>query len=82
MKSTRMETTKIIVDGKACMIAHSFREDRAVVNYDGLFVLVDLGQDGTWSMSGEPARDEEKAVMKTLTDPTEGKVVVTVTKDV
>lgn len=61
---------KVIVDGKARDVIHSFGEDRAIIIFDGLHVFADRASDGTWELSGEPARDgEEKRVLAQLVSP-------------
>lgn len=73
---------EIVVDGKTYSVEHTFGPGRCVINFDGLFVLCDQNSDGTWDLSGEPARDgEEKKVLKELTAPMEGKSILTVIKD-
>lgn len=73
---------EIRIDGHMYSIAHTFREGRVVIDYEGLFCLADQNPDGTWDLSGEPARDgEEKEVLKKLTAPMEGKSILTVTKE-
>ena len=70
-----------MVEGTARTVAHSFSESRAVVDYDGLYVLVDLNTDGTWSLSGEPAREDEKDILKNLITPMKRQVEVIIVKD-
>lgn len=57
---------KITLDsGETCDVIHEFRADRLIVDYDGLFILVDLVL-GAWVMSGHPATAEEKPVLNSL----------------
>jgi hypothetical protein len=76
-----MDPATVIVDGFSYNVVHVFRANRALINYEGLFVLVDMLTDGTWELSGEPASDEEEVVLKTFTAPMNDKTVVTITKD-
>lgn len=48
-------------------VAHSFSDKRKIINYDGLYVLVDRADDGTWDLSGTPANHDEMIVLKELT---------------
>lgn len=69
----------IEIDGSFFPVARALSENRAIVQYFGLYVLVDK-VDGTWNLSGEPARPGvEQAAMKELTAPMEGKTVTTAT---
>ena len=71
----------ITIDGKDYEVAHSFSPERAIVNYDGLYVLVDRNADGSWALSGEPARDDEKPVLEALTAPMNDQSILNVLKD-
>lgn len=70
-----------MIDGKLYEVAHEFNPARAIINYDGVFVLVDKNADGTWDLSGEPAREDEKPILEALIKPFEDQTIVTVTKD-
>jgi len=70
-----------LTDGKTYMVAHAFDSARALINFDGLYVFVDKAEDGTWDLSGEPARPDEKPILNALLAPTNDKTVVTVIKD-
>lgn len=71
---------EVQVDGKTYTVAHAFGDSRALIDFDGLYVFVDKFPDGTWELSGEPARESEKPVLKALTDPMNDQSVLTVTK--
>lgn len=77
-----MSTVKL-PGGVEYEVAHFFGDSRALVKYEGLFVLVDRDpQTGEWDLSGEPARnDEEKRIIAELTIPMEDQSIVTVTKE-
>lgn len=63
------------------VVAH-FGDDRAIINYDGAFVLVDRDSTGQWDLSGQPARlGPEQDTLKALLAQTLDQTVVTVTKD-
>ena len=68
-----------LTDGNSYEVAHDFQNGRAIIIYEGLYVLVDRIQDGRFELSGEPARDSEKPVLNALVATVETKV--TVTKD-
>jgi hypothetical protein len=51
--------------GDVCKVVHRFSHDRLLVDYDGLFVLVDKVL-GVWVLSGRPADAEEREVMNPL----------------
>lgn len=70
----------IQVDGQSYKVEHLFGDARALINYEGLYVFVDKRDDGVWELSGVPAREDEKPVLKALTDPMNDKTVITVTK--
>ena len=55
----------VTVDGKSYKVLHRFSETRAIVDFDGEKVLVDM-TDGEWDLSGRPATDEEGPVLKGL----------------
>lgn len=69
----------IAIDGTQYKVAHLFDETRAIISYDGLYVLVDRLPNGTWELSGEPARANEKPVLNALVAPMLDKTTVTVT---
>jgi hypothetical protein len=68
-----------LTDGQEYEVAHTFSPSRAIISYDGLYVLVDQ-VDGAWDLSGEPARPEEKPVLETLLAPMMDQSIVTITK--
>jgi hypothetical protein len=70
---------KILVDGKEYALVHSFRDNRAIIDMDGLYVLVDKAPDGIWDLSGEPAREGEKEVLQQLIEPMNDQSILTVT---
>lgn len=73
-------TGLIEIDGQKYPVVHAFSEDRAIICYDGLYILADrLG--GIWGLSGRPATEAEKPVLAKLTEPTNDVSVLTVTKD-
>ncbi len=76
-----MSDTKILVEGKSCTVMHRFNENRALVDFDGLYVFADQFADGTWELSGEPAREAEKPILKALLDPTNDQDRVTIIKE-
>lgn len=69
----------ITIDGKSYKVAHLFDEKRCLVEYEGLYVFADKAFDGTWELSGEPARENEKPVLAAFLNPMLGKTIVTVT---
>lgn len=58
---------RIDIDGQAYDVVHSFGPARKIVNYDGLFVLVDIDPTGAAMLSGQPANADEAKVLATLT---------------
>lgn len=60
-----MQTSIVLDSGEKCEVVHTFRSDRLIVLYDGLYVLVDLVL-GAWVLSGRPATDAEKSVLNGL----------------
>jgi hypothetical protein len=78
-----MDTLKIAGDPKFYDVVHTFGDNRAIINYDGLFVLVDrvAGTD-QFELSGEPARGEnEKPVLDALVATIKDSVTVTKSDD-
>lgn len=73
--------TITLTDGKDYEVAHTFSEGRVLISYDGLYSFADRAGDGTWDLSGEPARPEEKPVLAALLAPTMDQSVVTITKE-
>lgn len=71
----------ITLDGQDYEVAHKFSESRVLVNYCGLYTFADKATDGTWELSGEPARQDEKPVLEALLAPTLDQSILTVTKD-
>lgn len=71
----------IVIDGVAYSVVHSFGDARVIINYEGLYVFADKNPDGTWDLSGEPARENEKPVLEALLAPTMDQTIVTVTKN-
>lgn len=69
------------VDGKDYEVVHSFSENRCLVNYDGLFVLVDQNSMGEWDLSGEPANAEEKVVIADATASMNDVSILKITKE-
>lgn len=70
-----------MVDGKSYKVMHWFGDNRALIDYDGMYVFVDQLLGG-WDLSGEPARDgAEKDTLKALLDPTNDVTRVVITKD-
>lgn len=72
---------KLVVEGQEYEVAHSFNESRALINFDGLYTFVDRAPDGTWELSGLPARPDEKPILDALIAPMKDKSIVTVIKD-
>lgn len=70
----------IVLDGTSYEIAHSFSSTRAIINYEGLYVFVDQASDGTWELSGLPAREHEKPILNALVAPMNDKTDVKVIK--
>jgi hypothetical protein len=57
--------TSVSIDGADYEVAHTFSSTRLLVNYDGLFVLVDRDPaSGAVQLSGTPATPDEAVVMK------------------
>lgn len=76
-----MSTIKLS-SGMKYEVAHEFGPGRVLVNYEGLFVLVDRDpQTGEWDLSGEPARPDEKPVIEALIEPMRDKSILVVKKD-
>lgn len=71
----------VTIDGKSYRVAHQFNESRVIIDFDGAYVFADRWPDGTWDLSGEPAREDEKPILAALLAPTMDKTVVTVIKD-
>ena len=71
---------EVEIDGARYEVVHQFNESRVIVSYQGAFVFADQAADGVWELSGIPAREDEKAVLKSFTDPMNDVTVVTVTK--
>lgn len=72
-----MNTLKL-TDGKEYQVAHAFGPDRAIIVYEGLFVLVDRVSAEEYELSGEPARAGEAPILNALVDSI--KTITTVTK--
>ena len=70
---------KVKVDDKEYEVARLFSPERAIIEYEGLFVLVDKSVDDTWELSGEPARGDEKDALQELIAPMKDRTIVTVT---
>ena len=70
---------QIMLDGKNYTVVNQLRPDRAIIDYDGLFVLADL-TGGSWDLSGVPASPDEEKILKDLCAPTNDKTIVTVNK--
>lgn len=75
-----MTQSAIPMEGKSYKVVHEFRPDRLLIDYDGLFVIVEL-QGGEWDFSGEPANAKEREVLAKFTAPMNDKSVVKVIKD-
>lgn len=74
-------TPTIWIGTMECPVEKFFGEARAIVAYEDAHVLADL-VDGKWELSGEPASDEEAAVLKELIGPMDTtEVVVTPPSD-
>lgn len=74
-----MSTVKI--SGIDYEVAHFFSDVRALVKYEGLFVLADkVESTDDWELSGETARPEEKHIIAELTAPMEDQSIVTIVK--
>lgn len=70
---------KANVDGKSYEIAHFFSNTRAIIDFDGAFVLVDRVQNDDWELSGEPARQDEKPILAAFLAPMMDKTILKVT---
>lgn len=70
----------ITLSGTDYDVAHTFGEARVLISFNGLYVFADL-VGGAWELSGLPARPDEMAILKALTDPTNDQTIVTVTKN-
>lgn len=70
----------LLVDGTAYEVLHTFSATRVLIDM-GVPAFADRNHDGSWSLSGEPARPDEMVVLKALTDPTNDQTIVTVTKN-
>jgi hypothetical protein len=58
--------TMLRIAGKMYTLVHDFGMGRAIVDFDGAFVLVDALPNGDWELSGEPAREDEKPALNKL----------------
>jgi len=73
---------KLTVNGTEYEVIRQFNENRALVNYEGLAVLVDRDpQSGTWDLSGQPANPDEEQVIKDFQAPMNDKTVLDIEKD-
>lgn len=70
----------MLVDGSEYPVLHTFSATRVLIDM-GVPAFADRNTDGSWSLSGEPARPDEMVVLKALTDPTNDQTIVTVTKN-
>lgn len=73
--------TITLPDGKSYDVARSFGDARAIINYEGLFVLVDKDATGQWDLSQKPADGLEKSVLVELTADMTDVTVTTITKE-
>ena len=71
---------QINIDNKIYNIVQSIRDNRAIIDFDGLFVFVDF-INGSWELSGDTGTAEERAIIKKLCEPTNDKTIVTIEKD-
>ena len=72
----------INIDNEVYEVIHSFTPNRVIINYDGLFVLADQLIDGSWALSEKPAsNNEEREILKELTEPMNDQSIVTIIKD-
>jgi hypothetical protein len=76
-----MEPEKIAIDGVQYSLVQKFGDARAIISFDGLFVLVDRNPNDTWDLSGEPANEAEAQVLRALMSGTWDVTTVTVTKN-
>jgi hypothetical protein len=67
------------VDGKSYEIVHYFSNKRAIIDFDGAFVLVDHVQNEDWELSGNPAMENEKPILAAFLAPMMDKTILTVT---
>jgi len=65
--------TTVEIDRTSCELVHAFGPDRAIVRYEGTFVLVDR-TGPTWNLSGQPASADEMLVLKPMVDSDPDKV--------
>jgi len=56
----------VLVEGTPRELIHAFGNGRAIVDYFDAFVMMDELSDGTFELSGEPAREDEKPVLNKL----------------
>ena len=72
----------LTIDGKNYTIVSRTHLGRAIINYEGLFVLADYDLNSNqWVLSGEPASEDEKAILNELTAPTRDVTVRRVIED-
>jgi len=71
---------EISIDGKSYAVVRQLREDRVIIDFDGMFVFADCMW-GAWDLSGVPASLEEGKILQELCAPTNDKTVVTIIKD-
>lgn len=69
--------TVTFTDGKVYQVAHHFSKDRAIIHWEGLFVLVDRVDEEHYELSGEPARPHEKPMLDAFVATIESGVTVT-----
>jgi len=67
------------IDGKSYEVLHYFSNKRAIVDYDGAYVLADHVQNEDWELSGLPARDNEKPILAALLAPMMDRTILKVT---
>jgi len=71
---------QISINSKTYEIIQSINDNRAIINFDGLFVFADCIS-GVWDLSGDPGTEEERDIIKVLCEPTNDKTIVTIEKD-
>lgn len=71
---------KVTIDGEECELVREYDGLRGIVNYRGIYIMVDRLQDGGWDLSGEPARPgQELDDLNALAAAVE--TTLTITKD-
>lgn len=58
-------------------LVHQFNEKRGIVDMGGVYALVDRVSENEWELSGLPAREDEKPVMRRFEQSVKNQTTVT-----